>query len=564
MPNNSKSLKIKLAGEAGCGVSTSAGILIKTAAEMGFYTSLFKSFPSSVRGGYSQALITISTEKIISPVSAFDILFLLDEKYLDHEIHGLRRSGAALIIESNSKRTDLLKEKGITFYPVPFEKLSPDCGSSLVVRSCLAMGMISFIAGFSLDLTLSVLEKRFTEKPHSLESCIKALNLGYSWAEKNLNQIRSNITENLSSKSEKQVIVTGNQAIAMGAVSAGCRFFASYPITPATPIGEHLSKTLPSIGGVAYQAEDEIAAIGSVVGASFTGARSMTATSGPGLSLMQEFIGYASMAEIPVVIVDVQRGGPSTGMPTKPSQEDLMAAAFGGHGEGPRIVIAPTSTQDCINTTIEAFRLAEKYFCPVIILSDSTQGLTEETIDNPSLVNFNNMPERPRLPFRVTGLEHNKNFAPSENPEIRTEQVKNRFQKINDIESENPSLLEWDLEEGKTQDYDMAISAWGSTVPAVREAVIALRNQGYRVAAMYPKLLFPLCKYAVRKLASMSRIVFIPELNYTGQYCNLIRMYTGENPVSLTRYSGEPFTPDYLTEMILEKLTVQAKTVGNG
>ncbi len=182
-------------------------------------------------------------------------------------------------------------------------------------------------------------------------------------------------------------ILDGNEAVARAAVTAGCGFFSSYPITPSTGIGNFLAKALPARGAVSYQAEDEIAAIGAAIGASFAGVKSMTATSGPGLSLMQEFLGYASMVEIPLVIVDVQRPGPSTGSPAQFAQEDLFAAAFGSHGETSRIVLAPDSTGNCYNLTVDAFNCSEYFQCPVIILSDSVLGLTKSVIPVPERQN---------------------------------------------------------------------------------------------------------------------------------------------------------------------------------
>jgi 2-oxoglutarate ferredoxin oxidoreductase subunit alpha len=331
---------------------------------------------------------------------------------------------------------------------------------------------------------------------------------------------------------------------------------------------------LPQVNGFAYQAEDEIAAIGAAIGASFSGVKSMTATSGPGLSLMQEFIGYASATQIPLVIVDVQRPGPSTGMPTRHAQEDLLAAAFGGHGEGQRIVLAPVDLKDCFSLTARSFDMAEKYRCPVIILSDGATASICSTIDRnefdqlKATLKSELMPEHgdqspidnfkaaalvgsPGILKKVSGMELNGSLLPANNNRERTRLVERRFRPLDSIEKEFPSLIEWDLGPEKSAAYDFCIVAWGLNGSIAKEAIRNLRLMGLRVAAMYPKLLFPVCKSAVDTLLSLSKTLIIPESNYTGQYSRLVKMYTGADPLSILSYGGEPLTPDQLTERII-------------
>lgn len=391
------------------------------------------------------------------------------------------------------------------------------------------------------------------------------------------------------SNERETIIIDGNQAIALGALVAGCKFFSSYPITPATSIGENLVQYLIEQDGFVYQAEDEIASLGAVIGASFSGVKSMTATSGPGLSLMQELIGFASMIELPIVIVDVQRGGPSTGMPTKHDQADLFASIFGSHGESQRIVIAPKDVEENFHLIIEAFNLSEKYQCPVIFLSDSSLSMISMTIEKPDLknikivdrnifkdngncLNHNNkflrykitnngisqmlIPGVSSLTYTATSVEHDENSAPDHHPEIRTQQMRKRFNKIEKIEDENLHLIEWDLGDLKINDRaDISIISWGLTSAITKESIRKLRIKGYKIAALYPKIIFPVCIKSINKIISMSDITFIPEANYTGQFAKLLRMYTDVNPITYNISRGEPFLPDEIEnriEMILK------------
>jgi 2-oxoglutarate ferredoxin oxidoreductase subunit alpha len=268
-------------------------------------------------------------------------------------------------------------------------------------------------------------------------------------------------------------------------------------------------------------------------------------------------------------------------MPTKHGQDDLLAAAFGSHGDYQKIIVAPTNVSDCIYTTIHAFNLAERYQCPVIILSDSALASMKETIDKPdfSSVKIENrkilrswdrdepylrfkptssgiesipVPGESPLTYRITGMEHGQDSTPVKTPAAREEQMRKRFEKLSMIEQENEMLLKWDLESTDVYDVDFSIIAWGLTASIARESVKRLRAKGYKVAALYPQLLFPVCVNAIHKLLRFSSKLFIPEANYTGQLANLIRMSTDAKPVKINISRGEPFTPEEIEQRILE------------
>ncbi|MDO5576836.1 MAG: 2-oxoacid:acceptor oxidoreductase subunit alpha [Fibrobacter sp.] len=570
-------IKIKISGEAGDGIASVGEILMKSAASLGYNATAYKSFPPNIRGGYSQSLVTISETPITSALSSFDMLFALNEAAfkIDSQKVG---SGKLVAVEStvvnnqeNCVAIEQLKKNKNSVFSVPVSGLANEISDNSQIRSAIVLGVIAFLLDMPESLILKTILRQFKHKGSKIhELNCKAVQTGRRWAAENFNEILSFKIPPLNNPADR-VILDGNQAVGIGAIVSGCTFFASYPITPATTIGEFMAESLLHADGFAYQAEDEIAALGAVVGASFAGCKAMTATSGPGLSLMQEFIGYGSMVELPIVIVDVQRGGPSTGMPTKHAQDDLMAAVFGSHGESPRIVLAPINIQDCLEVTISAFNLAERYQCPVILLSDSSLGMINGTMEIPQITKeqitnryvlselsqksfsrfeytengLNPIPVPGFSPctYHVSGVEHDTKGTPSVDCETRVKQMEKRFRKIEFVETENESLVEWDLE-SQVYNADFSIISWGLTASASKEAVRNLREKGYKVAAIYPRLLYPVCRTAIEKLAQFSSLVIVPESNYTQQYAHLVRMYTSVCPVSFALSNGEPFTPD--------------------
>ena len=576
MPDFQNSISIKISGKAGEGALSAADILMNAAASCGFHSSIHKVYSSSVRDGHCSALVTFSTDEIISAVSSTDILFILNEQFFDSD-NSLRKNCLIIIEEqllTNFYFSDIAKEFSECEYKIlsaPINKLSLETAGFPQLKSMVTVGIITSLLKLPLEtIQISIQDYFQNKRPGIIRNNLAALIGGYQYASENLNY---NFPLIQPAPSQKEIL-EGNQAIAQGALFSGCRFFASYPITPATSIGEYLARGLPQVNGFAYQAEDEIAAIGAAIGARFSGVKSMTATSGPGLSLMQEFIGYASATQIPLIIVDVQRPGPSTGMPTRHAQEDLLAAAFGGHGEGQRIVLAPLDLKDCFSLTARSFDIAEKYGCPVIILSDGATASIRATIDREEFNQLKetlksvSMPEpgdqsptdnyeaatqsgSPVVFRRISGMELNDHLLPANNSIERKLLVERRFSLLDSIEKEIPSLVEWDFGPDKSAAYDFCIIAWGLNGSISKEAIRNLRMQGLRAAAMYPRLLFPVCKNAINSLLSLSKTLIIPESNYTGQYSRLVKMYTGADPVSILSYGGEPLTPDQLTEKII-------------
>jgi len=370
-------------------------------------------------------------------------------------------------------------------------------------------------------------------------------------------------------------LMQGDEACAEGAVAAGCRFFAGYPITPATEIAEVLSRRLPQVGGKFIQMEDELASIAAVIGASVGGAKAMTATSGPGFSLMQENIGYAAMTEVPCVIVDVQRLGPSTGRPTSPSQGDVMQARWGTHGDHPIIALSPSSVRETFDLTVQAFNFAERYRTPVILLMDELIGHMRERIELPDPETldleqrsdtrvppewykpFENFPEGPNVnvpplvPFgegyryHLTGLHHDERGYPTNRPDEVQPWLERIFRKI---ESSLSDILLY--EANGVDNADILVIAYGGAARAARHAVERGRERGRRVGFLRLKTIWPFPEEVVEYAASRLHHVVVAELN-RGQLALEVERVVGRHKVRrVTRADGEMIRPGQIVAAI--------------
>jgi 2-oxoglutarate/2-oxoacid ferredoxin oxidoreductase subunit alpha len=358
-------------------------------------------------------------------------------------------------------------------------------------------------------------------------------------------------------------LLQGNEACARGAVAAGCTFYSGYPITPSSEIAEFMARRLPALGGVFVQMEDEIASLAAVIGASLGGRKAMTATSGPGFSLMQEHIGFAAMAEVPCVVVNVMRGGPSTGLPTSPSQGDVMQARWGTHGDHPAIVLTPASVEEVFELTVRAFNLAERFRTPVILLYDEIVGHTREGVEIPDRVEIvdRKRPQvapadfRPKeapadgvppLPafgtgyrFHVTGLTHDERGFPTGDPEVAGELIDRLHRKIEDHLDEVE-----DVEEFMLEDADIAVFAYGIVGRAAREAVVRARQEGIRIGLVRPRTLWPFPTTAVAEVASRVGSILVAEMNRGQMVGEVERASAGAARIEgHFRADGEPITP---------------------
>lgn len=368
-------------------------------------------------------------------------------------------------------------------------------------------------------------------------------------------------------------LMQGNEACVEGAIVAGMKFFAGYPITPSTEIAEISAARLPKIGGKFIQMEDEIASVSAIIGASLAGKKSMTATSGPGFSLKQEGIGYAIMAEVPCVIVNVQRGGPSTGLPTSPAQGDIMQARWGTHGEHSIIALYPSTVKEIFDITIKAFNLSEKYRTPVILLMDEVIGHMREKIEMPNAdeIKIYNRKEPTSTPeeykpyevkqgdivpemasfgkgyrYHVTGLVHGKNGFPTNDKEIAEKLIRRL---VNKIEENKDDIVEY--EEYRLEDADEAIIAYGATARSAKSAVDKLRESGRNIGLFRPITIWPIAEKQINKLAKSVKKITIVEMNM-GQYFEVIDRIAGKytSVESYGRVNGELINPEEIISFI--------------
>jgi len=375
----------------------------------------------------------------------------------------------------------------------------------------------------------------------------------------------------------REFLLQGNEAIVEGAIAAGCRFYAGYPITPSTEIAERMAWRLPQVGGIFIQMEDELASIAAVIGASLAGAKAMTATSGPGFSLMQENIGFACEAEVPCVVVDVMRGGPSTGLPTMPSQGDVMQARWGTHGDHPVIVLSASSVPECFWMTVRAFNLSEKYRTPVILLLDEVVGHMREKVvlPDPKDVEVVDRP-RPTMPpewyipyadtpsgvppmapfgegyrYHVTGLIHDVRGFPTSRPDEIGPFMERLFRKI------SANFPEIHLsEEFETGDAEVVVIAYGCVARSTKRAVVEARREGIKAGLLKLLTLWPFERPAVERLAERAQVLLVPEMNMGQISREVKRVNQGRSRVvTLNKVDGTLITPGEILERMKEALS---------
>ncbi|HET8760066.1 MAG TPA: 2-oxoacid:acceptor oxidoreductase subunit alpha [Nitrospiria bacterium] len=557
-----ESLIVRFVGVGGDGVLTAGRILAEAAAWSGLEVLSGATFSAEVRGGDAMYQLRMSPSALLTEGDRVDVWVLLDR-----DAHSCPRedltSGNVVLYEHGHGAAPRDDPPGVVWYPVPMTELAESAGCP-VAKNVVALGALAELFGFSLANIETSLRKRLATKgDRVVASNLAALAGGARYAKEHLVK-RDRFLAPVGAAREETVLVTGNEAIGLGAIMAGCRLYAHYPITPATSLAEWLAAHLPLFGGKICAAEDGIASLGVAIGASVAGVKAMTATSGPGLDLMQELIGYASMAEVPVVIVNVQRAGASTGLPTKYEQADLLPAICGAHGDAPRIVIAPGDVLDCMHLTVEAFNLAERYQVPVILLSDASLALREHTIARPDLAAITVVDRAPFLPdqgpysryrltdsgispmsvpgqlggeYAATGLEHTISAFPSDAPDVHQAMTDKRFHKLLPIEDDRAPV-----EREGPPAAAVGLVSWGSTQGAVREAVRRFTAIGMPVAALYPKVLWPPPVKALTAFARSVDQVVVVEGNRQGQFARVIAASTAIKPKLVTRYRGVPLS----------------------
>ena len=565
-----KEMLIRVAGEGGEGVISTGELLSQAAARQGAEVFTFRTYPAEIKGGLAMFQIRVSERPLLSQGEVVDVLVAFNEEgYQVH--HSALREGGVLIYDLDS--VEVPEGSPWRTYGIPMTSIAQKEIGSRIAKNVVSIGAVTALLGFDYETVDRLVRERWGRKGAEVqERNAQALAAGFRYAQEHFG-IDHPYRIPRSTSTAKRIVLSGNDAICLGAIWAGVNVYAGYPITPASDIMHWMAKELPRFGGSMIQTEDEIAAVALVLGASFAGQRAMTATSGPGLSLMVELIGLASMAEIPAVIVDVQRGGPSTGLPTKSENADLNLAVYGGHGDAPRIVIAPGTIEECFYLTVRAFDLAERYQMPVILLSDqflaqstqsipypSTEGLKVGERKRPEPTNGSTyrryeltedgvspmaIPGRDVTYYTLTGLEHDEYGHPDISPEAHTRMSQKRFRKYERVRQEPGWVVRYGAE-----DAEIGIISWGASTGPVREAVEEALEEGMKVAQLHVRRLAPLPAREIMEFVEPLKRVIVAELNYSGQLAHLIAAETGFQAERLNKYTGLPFLPSEVMEAL--------------
>lgn len=535
-------ISIALTGSGGAGVMTAGQILVNATAKAGYYGLMGKSFGPQIRGGEAAALLRLSSRPVETPGNYFDIMFAFDWGNIERFAGELPMVKKSLVLyDSKYKEVpEMIKKTGARIVPFPLTDLANKVKGGRI--NMVGMGVVASLIGLKPEYVIDTLSKALARKGQDvLDASIEAFNLGYEEAK----DIPSDHTFRAVPKEidAPRISITGNEAAGCGALNGGVRFVAAYPITPATEILEWMAPNLSAMGGTLVQAEDELASINMILGGSFGGVPSLTATSGPGLALMTESIGLALAAEIPCVIVNVQRGGPSTGIPTKSEQSDFNIAMYGLHGDAPHIVLAPASVSDCLFTTQWAVYLAEKTQSPVIVLSEQALGQTRVILDQPlpfpyaterkvaGEEDFKNgylrykltddgvspmaIPGTPGGEHVADGLEHIEQGIPSTKASVHQEQLDKRQNKLTNVDYSEF----WAQIAGEGE---LAVITFGSVSGVAHEALLRSKDdERFKLIAM--RLLSPIQPELLAKELEGVKKVLVVEQNHQGQFYRYLR-----------------------------------------
>ncbi|MBC7951103.1 MAG: 2-oxoacid:acceptor oxidoreductase subunit alpha [Rhodospirillaceae bacterium] len=567
------SVSIALCGSGGAGVMTAANMLLDAAADAGYYALFGRSSGPQIRGGEAAALVRLSVEPVTSVDDTTEILLAVDWQNVHRFAAELPLDGRSVIITDPEQGDipEILAKSGARVVALPMKALAKEIPGGRA--NMIALGAICQLIGLPIDTVTEVLGKSLKKKrADAYEASVAAVEKGAVAAATMGTTKRLGV---LSGDKPKRWTITGNQAAGLGAVRGGIRFCAAYPITPATEILEWLSNALPKVGGAFVQAEDELASINMCIGASYGGAPSITATSGPGLSLMIEGLGMATASETPVVVVNVQRGGPSTGIPTKSEQSDLNIALYGLHGDAPHLVVAPNSIGDCLFTTQWAVHLAETLQAPCIVLSDQALGQSRSIIPAPAELAFVGkrlvaetpaeegvaykryaltntgvspmaIPGTPGCQYTADGLEHTETGLPSSQSSDHFAQTDKRLGKLMAHDYGD----HWAAIEG---DGDIAVVTWGSCTGAAREAIERARADGIHAKLISPRLLYPIRPEHMAKALAGVKKVLVVELSHLGQFRRYLRGEYDHFPEtqSLNRPGPLPIRPAEIHKRLL-------------
>jgi len=572
-------LSVMVAGQGGDGSVTVIAFLARALSQRGLYLFRANNIVSRIKGGHAASALRGSAMRRGCIGDRIDILVAFDEEAIEKEGALLADDGVVIYDVSREPIPENFLPAGVRVIEVPFGRLSVRDLRRDLFKNCFAFGVLSRILGLSDEEALGCLKHRFRRlSAELLQPNISALEHGFSFADDLGFKIGHGLFSLPQLEKEDRIMISGNEATAFGFLAAGGRFFAGYPITPATDIMDWLKKNFPRVGGLAMQAEDELAAINLAIGASLAGARAMTASSGPGVALMQESVGHCGSAEIPLVIVDCQRAGPSTGMPTKTGQGDIGMLTQGSNGDFPRIVLSPGSAEECFEYGVLATNLSQVAQCPVYIALDDMCQFTYTVpvfdLDSVSIdkgkrpgaaeiaaleeyrryaltedgISPRAIPGQPGGMNLVTGNERNEWGQVSADPENRIRMVDKRARKIESIRHRLPKALEWG-----DKNAEIGIICTGMIGDVLAEACELLAEQGLKLKCHRLRTLWPVLDGSVAFARSCKR-VYVVEFNSGAQMARLLKGAgaPADNMKSILQYDGVPMRTVQLIEAILE------------
>ncbi|PCF42509.1 2-oxoacid:acceptor oxidoreductase subunit alpha [Staphylococcus delphini] len=582
-------LSWKVGGQQGEGIESTGEIFATAMNRKGYYLYGYRHFSSRIKGGHTNNKIRVSTTPVHAISDDLDILVAFDQETIVLNHHEMRED--SVILADSKAKPEKPEDSKAQLIVLPFTEVAKELGTTLM-KNMVAIGATAALMHLNTDTFEALITNMFEKKGEKVVDLnIQALNEGYRLMQEQMGEVNGDF-ELEESSGVPHLYMIGNDAIGLGAISAGSRFMAAYPITPASEVMEYMIDNLPKVGGSVIQTEDEIAAATMAIGANYGGVRAFTASAGPGLSLMMEAIGLSGMTETPFVVVNTQRGGPSTGLPTKQEQSDLMQMIYGTHGDIPKIVLAPTDAEDAFYLTVEAFNLAEEYQCPVILLSDLQLSLGKQTVkalDHSKIeirrgatitedierdeddkdyfkryaVTESGVSPRP-IPgvkggiHHVTGVEHNEEGKPSEAAENRQNQMDKRMRKTEKLVIPKPV-------EGTVthDDADILYLGFISTKGAIQEGASRLEQQGHRINHLQIRQLHPFPTEVIQDVVDKAKKVVVVEHNYQGQLANIIKMNVnlGDKLVKQTKYDGTPFLPHEIEDKGLEILNALKERV---
>jgi 2-oxoglutarate ferredoxin oxidoreductase subunit alpha len=581
----------KIGGEQGQGLDSTADTFATVINRLGYWVYYYKTFQSRIKGGHTDFTIRLSRERVLAAVPRVHVLAAMDQESIDLLSKELVDNGL-LLADAHFKPT---APSGTDLIAFDMTAIARELGNP-IYRGMVAIGAASALLGIPLQGFKDYVASRFGRRGKEIvEANWGALDRGFEEAKK-LAGSRTFEMAPPPENAEERILIAGNEAMTLGALGAGCRAVFAYPITPASEVLETATKIFPRFGGVAVQMEDELSALAAAVGAQFAGVRAMTATAGPGISLMQENLGWAGMAEIPVVVIDTQRGGPSTGMPTKQEQSDLFALTMGGHGEAPRIVIAPGTVEQAYTDAARAFNLADNYHCPVLIASDLglahwKQSVPPFKLDQLSIdrgpvadaeelermgrdvferyahtdsgISPRSFPGMKNGQYLASGAEHGPTGKVTENPANRKYMMDRRMRR-----QREPLMLNGEripgVEFSGDQNPEVLLIAFGSPIGAVWEGARILRNQGMRVGVAQVRVLQPLPVDELQALIDQAGHTFVVENNALGQFAFLMRGHGVHGRVgSILKYNGTLFQADEIAARVQELLMAEGSVAAD-